>query len=71
MTMPCLLCDSPAEVEPESFQGMEAPAAFCDECLPLVSMGIIAWPQVKMTYMLRCQIADLTVRVQKLEASQG
>jgi hypothetical protein len=49
---------------------MEAPAVFCDECLLLVSLGFISWPQVKMVYMLRCQIADLTVRVQKLEAAR-
>jgi hypothetical protein len=66
--MPCLLCDKPADVDPEELEGMEAPAAFCDECLHNVDHGFISWPLVKMTYMMRCQIGALGVRVQKLEA---
>lgn len=67
--MPCLLCDTPTEVDPEALKGLEAPAAFCDECLHGVDHGLISWPHVKMVYMLRCQIAALAVRVQQLEAA--
>jgi hypothetical protein len=68
VSMQCLLCDKPTELLKDLVTGMEAPAAFCPECALLVDSGRIPWPQVHMTYLLRCQIADLYRKLQNTEA---
>lgn len=67
ITQPCLLCDKPVEVEQESWEQFEAPAALCPYCRPFVTLQIIPWPQVQMIYVLRCQVADLYAKVQVQE----
>jgi hypothetical protein len=56
---PCLLCDAPTEIPVEEWCSKEAPIAICDECSPYVEAGMIAWPLVQMTYVMRCQIAKM------------
>lgn len=65
---PCLLCDSPVALNKDSWVGLEAPLAVCDDCIPPVRAGVIPWPMVKMIYVLRCQVADLYQKNAILEA---
>jgi hypothetical protein len=66
---PCLLCDAPVEVARADWEATEAPYALCDGCADLVDRGHIAWPMVRMLYVIRCQVASLLHKMETTERS--
>jgi hypothetical protein len=67
VVQPCLLCDAPVDIPVEDWMTTEAPIALCDGCVDLVDNGTIPWPLVKMTYVMRCQIAKLFEKTKLIE----
>ena len=64
---PCLLCDSPVEVETTNWVSKEAPLALCGECCAAERLGLLNWPLIKMIYMMRCQIGSLFQRIDQMD----
>ena len=64
---PCLLCDSPVELDQEDWISKEGPLALCEDCGAYVKAGLLSWPLVQMLYMMRCQLGTLFQRLDRMD----